>query len=236
MTDAVVVLPAGGTSSRFGKENKLVCDLCGMPVFCHSVKLYLKLLPADRIAMAVNQDFREKFEEALRLFFPNKKFRIVEGGKNRTESVLHALELFEDLKPRYAAVHDAARPLLTIELAEETFRQCRIHGAAVAVHRIHDTVKKIGPDSLLYSDSIDREQLRGIETPQIFLYDELLNATERAVCDQLSFTDDAAAVEHYIGRKAYAVENAGFNLKITRGPDLALARLIMEMRSREKSV
>ena len=232
ITDSVVILPAGGSSTRFGKTNKLFSDLNGMPVFCHAVKLFLNLVPADRIAIAFNETFKDAFEEALQRFFPEEKFRLVIGGATRTESVLHALKLFEDLAPKYAAVHDAARPLLTLELAEETFRQCAVHGAAIAVHPIHDTVKRIGTDSLLSSADIDRELLRGVETPQIFLYRELLNATERAVQDHLSFTDDAAAVEHYLGRKSFAVENIGFNLKITREPDLELARLILKSKSR----
>ena len=231
--DSVVILPAGGSSTRFGKTNKLFSDLNGMPVFCHAVKLFLNLVPADRIAIAFNSSFKDAFEEELQRSFPGEKFRLVTGGATRTESVLHALKLFEDLAPRYAAVHDAARPLISFELAEETFRQCAIHGAAIAVHPIHDTVKKIDEDSMLSSSDIDREFLRGVETPQIFLYRELLDATERAVRDHLSFTDDAAAVEHYIGRKAFAVENTGFNLKITRGPDLELARLILSRNGRK---
>lgn len=227
MMDAVVILPAGGNSTRFGKNNKLFCDLNGMPVFCHAVKLFLRLVPAERIAIAFNADFKDLFEENLQRFFPGENFRLVIGGATRTESVCHALKLFENLAPKYAAVHDAARPLLSLELAEETFRQCAVHGAAIAVHPIHDTVKTIGEDSLLSSGGIDRTLLRGVETPQTFLYRELLDATQRAVRDRLSFTDDAAAVEHYIGRKAFAVENTGFNLKITRGPDLELARLIL---------
>ena len=230
---SIVILPAGGTSTRFGNTNKLLCELNGMPVFCHAVRRFLQLLPAERIAISVNRNFREDFEYQLERNFPGKRFRIVNGGRNRTESVLHALELFAEEKPLYAAVHDAARPLLSRSLAEETFRMCGEHGAALAARKMTDTVKQIGADGLLSSKGVDRETLWTVETPQIFLYSDLLAATRRANAEQRAFTDDAAAVEYYLGRKVFPVENRGVNLKITHQTDLELARQYLASTSAE---
>ncbi len=227
MYDAIaLILPAGGTSSRFGHGNKLLCTLKGMPVFCHSIRKFGEVLPSRNMILPVNPGFRNEFREIVDHWFPGNEIRIVEGGSSRTESVLNALKVLPD-ELKYVAVHDAARPLADAGLFRRCIEACLVHGAALAAHRVVDTVKVMDDEGRLTSGNIKREKLWSVETPQIFLASELLEATSRAIECGLTFTDDAAAVERFCGRRAVPVENCECNLKITHAADLALAERLI---------
>ena len=221
-----LILPAGGTSSRFGQGNKLLCPLKGMPVFCHSIRNFSGVVPFRNMILPVNAGFRKEFQEAVDRCFPGKGIRIVEGGATRTESVYRALKALSG-SYEFVAVHDAARPLADADL----FRRCveggRVYGAALAAHRVVDTVKVMGEDGLLSAGGIDREKLWAVETPQIFRYSDLLFAAEHAMRSGMVFTDDAAAVEKFCHRGVFPVENTRSNLKITRASDLILAEQLL---------
>ena len=217
-----LILPAGGSSTRFGQGNKLLCPLKGMPVFCHSIRKFGEVIPFRNMILPVNAGFRKEFREILDQYFPGNEISITVGGASRTESVLNALKALPgDME--YVAVHDAARPLADAALFRRCVEACRLHGAALAAHRVVDTIKEIGKAGLLSSGNIERGKLWAVETPQIFRFPELFEATSRAVEGGLAFTDDAAAVEHFCGRRAFPVENPECNLKITHAADLVLA-------------
>ncbi len=221
-----LILPAGGSSTRFGQGNKLLCLLKGMPVFCHCIRKFGEVVPFRNMILPVNAGFRNEFREIVERYFPEKGIRIVEGGASRTESVLKALKALPE-GMEYVAVHDAARPLADAVLFRRCIEACRIHGAALAAHRVVDTVKVMDKDGCLVAGNLDRGKLWAVETPQIFLAAELLDATSRAVESGISFTDDAAAVEWSCGRRAFPVENQNCNLKITHSADLTLAERLM---------
>ena len=221
-----LILPAGGSSTRFGQENKLLYSLKGMPVFCHSIRRFAEVLPFRNMILPVNPGFRKEFREIVDRYFPGNEIRIVDGGASRTESVWNALKALP-AEMEYVAVHDAARPLASAELFCRCMEACLIHGAALAAHRVVDTVKMMEADGTLSSGSIDRGKLWAVETPQIFRFPELMEATSRAVESRLTFTDDAAAVEHFCGRRAVPVENRECNLKITYAADLVLAERLV---------
>ena len=221
-----IVIAAGGSSRRFGGGNKLLCDLNGMPVFLHSIHTLGTLVPADHIVLAVHAEFQKEFQRQIERSMPGLLLRMVPGGKTRTESVYRALSaLPEDLE--FAAIHDAARPLVTADLFRRCHEACGEHGAAVAAHRINDTVKMETAEGELATPPVERDQLWGIETPQIFRFQELKEVLRKALEEGKSFTDDAAAVEFYFGRRPVPVENTFSNIKITRMDDLRLAAALL---------
>lgn len=221
-----LIFPAGGTSSRFGAGNKLLCDLNGMPVFCHTIRSFRELVPFRNMILPVNTGFENEFREILERYFPGNEIRIVAGGASRTGSVLNALKVLPE-SMEYVAVHDAARPLAGAGLFQRCIEACLVHGAALAAHRVVDTVKVIGGDGFLSSGEVDRSRLWAVETPQVFRSEELLEATAGAVESGLTFTDDAAAVEHFCGRKVFPVENRECNIKITHSADLELVKKLV---------
>ncbi len=221
-----IVIAAGGSSTRFGGGNKLLCELRGMPVFLHGIHTLGTLVPSEHIVLAVHADFLKEFQRQVERHLPGLALRMIPGGATRTESVLRALEaLPQGLE--FVAVHDAARPLVTAGLFRRCYEACAEHGAAIAAHRINDTVKMQTPDGLLATPPVERDLLWGIETPQIFRFSGLLSALRRALAEGRSFTDDAAALEFYTGIRAVPVENRDNNIKITRMADLRIAEAVL---------
>jgi 2-C-methyl-D-erythritol 4-phosphate cytidylyltransferase len=127
-------------------------------------------------------------------------------------------------------VHDAARPLITADQIERVFAQCLIHGVAALAEPINDTLKRADAD-LLVTDSVDRQDLYAMQTPQMFER-ALIDEAYRAVyAEHISVTDEVSAVER-LGRKITLVLNDDFNFKITYPRDLSLAKFVLKQRGK----
>ncbi len=149
----------------------------------------------------------------------------VRGGAVRSESVRLALAAAGPGDP--VLVHDAARPLLTPQLAERVLAAALGEGvnAAIAAAPVTDTVKRVGAGGAVL-ETLDRAGLWAVQTPQVFRRAALERALD--VPDDLlaQATDDAWLVERTGGR-VVVVEAPRENLKVTTPLDLALAELLL---------
>jgi 2-C-methyl-D-erythritol 4-phosphate cytidylyltransferase len=146
------------------------------------------------------------------------------GGEHRSLSVRNAL--------RAAAgdpvlVHDAARPLVTVELAQACLDalDARDLDAAVAAAPVTDTIKEAGGDQLV-ARTLDRSRLWSIQTPQAFRREALERALAQPDHVVAAATDDAGLVEA-LGLAVGIVEAPRENLKVTTRLDLALAERLL---------
>lgn len=220
--DTVFIVPAAGSSTRFGGD-KLMAALDGIPVYLHCLRTVAPLLVPGRIILAVAPERIEEFRQVTAQYLPGVKVHIVPGGTSRTESVFHALQKACELPGvKYAAVHDAARPFLTADAFCKCLDAARQYQGALLCRRICDTVKKI--DRAGYAcDTLNRDELRAAETPQIFPLNALHDATEKALMSGKVFTDDCQVMETYTAIRPYLVEHYGDNRKITFSGDLPCA-------------
>jgi 2-C-methyl-D-erythritol 4-phosphate cytidylyltransferase len=147
----------------------------------------------------------------------------VEGGAERSHSVRNALAAAGDGDP--VLVHDAARPLLTPELAQRCLDAIDGVEAAVAAARVTDTTKEAGPDNIVTA-TLDRSRLWAVQTPQVFRRRALEAALGRPDAVLAAATDDASLVEAAGGR-VRVVEAPRENLKVTTPVDLRVAELLL---------
>ncbi len=225
LSDTVLILAAGGSSSRFKRGNKLLQDLNGLPIFLHAVRTAAPLLGKRNIFMAVPRSEEDVFRMIQKQYLPDVEVVFVQGGASRTESVLHALEAaVEQSDAEYAAVQDAARPFLTGGLLRRCVEACREFGGAVACHKICDTVKRASPEDGCVEVTVARDQLWAAETPQVFRLKELRDACRAALASGETFTDDAQVMECFSSARIRIVENRDSNEKITFYEDLLRAR------------
>jgi 2-C-methyl-D-erythritol 4-phosphate cytidylyltransferase len=129
----------------------------------------------------------------------------------------------------FVAVHDAARPLITPGENERVFAVAKTHGAAALAAPVSDTLKR-ATDDLRVIGSVDRERLYAMQTPQIFSRELLVDAFAHVAANGLSITDEVSAVER-LGREVVLVPSDEHNFKITFPADLALAELVLAVRS-----
>lgn len=143
------------------------------------------------------------------------------GGAQRSLSVRAALAAAPG-DP--VLVHDAARPLVTTELAQRVLDGLAGADAAIAAAPVTDTVKEARDGQVVRT--LDRTGLWAIQTPQAFRRHALERALGQPDDVLAAATDDAALVEA-LGGTVRIVESAGENLKVTTPPDLLLAELLL---------
>lgn len=216
-----IVIVAGGGSSRYGRKNKLLERLNELPVFVHSIRNFLDVVTEKQIILVVPEKEKEHFVKELEHYLPHCKIMIVNGGKTRLKSVHNGLNaISEDIK--FVAVHDAARPLASADILVECVKSAKKFGSAVPAKRFIDTVKRTLHKNKVV-ETLDRENLWIVETPQIFQREALISAYEKALGNKKKdFTDDAGIMEA-AGEDVYLVENLDCNIKITYPSDLILA-------------
>lgn len=154
----------------------------------------------------------------------------VEGGAVRSDSVRRALAGAGAGDP--VLVHDAARPLLTPELAEAVIaalRGDRGADAAIAAVRVTDTVKRVDANGTV-RETLKRSELWAVQTPQVFRRAALERALRAPAHELAEATDDALLIEREGGR-VIVVAASDENLKVTTPLDLKLAELLLSARA-----
>ena len=193
MHNFAVILPAAGKSSRFhDKRKKPFADLDGRAIWVRAAELFINRDDVCQTIVVICAEDREEFE---RRFAPNLAFmnvQVVEGGAERSDSVLKALENVRDTA-EFVAVHDAVRPCLTKADIDKLFAAAEKSGSAVFATRIHDTLKRAASDGTV-AETVSREQLWAVQTPQVFRRDTLLKAYANRARVGKSLTDDAQQI------------------------------------------
>ncbi len=146
----------------------------------------------------------------------------VPGGASRQASVCAGLEALEPLAPDLVLVHDAARPFASEALISRAIAAAQASGAAVPVIPVADTVKTVDAAGAV-TGTIDRAQLRLVQTPQAFGFTALLDAHRAArAAGRDDFTDDAALAE-WAGLAVTTFEGEAGNVKLTTNEDFTRA-------------
>ena len=215
-TTAIIV--AAGTGSRFGSETpKQFLTLAGKPIVVHTIERFAAAPSVDAIIAVVPTQYVTE----LGGLDVSKPIRVVTGGRTRAESVSNGLNSVEP-GMEIVAVHDGARPFVSIEEIEKTIAKARETGAACLVGEVTDTVKTIRGDQI--TDTLDRTKLRRALTPQVFKVELLRRAFELGDLDDF-VTDECYLVEK-LGHPIAFVEGSSRNIKITHPEDIALAEAI----------
>lgn len=223
----IAIVPAAGSGKRFGKgTNKPFANLRDKPLIIWAVEALQVLPEVTEIIPAVKE---ADIKLCVRLFEDysiTKIKRIAPGGKERQDSVLHGLGLIQD-KTAVVLVHDGVRPLIESALIKKALQQLNGCDGVVVGVPLKDTVKEV-IDGIVRSTP-ERNTLWASQTPQIFRFQTLYAAYEKAVADSFFATDDSALVEKY-GGKIKMIQGSYTNIKVTTPEDLLIAEVFLKMR------
>lgn len=223
------IVAAAGSSTRMGGEvNKLLLPLEGVPVLARTLTALDLASRVDAIVIAAREEDILPFSELCKSYGITKPVKIVLGGRDREESVYRAA-LEADPRTEFLAVQDGARPLVTPELIDAVVTAAFRSNAAAPAVPVRDTIKRREGDRV--TETVDRESLAAVQTPQGFEASLLKAALQSAMEAGAALTDDCSAVER-LGKIVYLVEGDPENLKITTPLDLVLAEAILEDRRR----
>ena len=217
MTIALIVAAGRGERLGAGRPKALV-ELAGRPMLQWSVDA-LERLGLERVIVALPPGVAA----------PDGVHGI-EGGATRSDSVRRALASAGAGDP--VLVHDAARPLLTTELARKVIAALERDpdaDAAIAAAPVTDTIKRVDADGAV-TETLQRSSLWGVQTPQVFRRAALDRALAVSAQVLAEATDDAWLIERAGGR-VIVVDSGAENLKVTTALDLELAAKMLAARS-----
>ena len=151
---------------------------------------------------------------------------IAEGGMTRVHYVMNGLSHVSN-KNGLVAIHDGARPLVTPEIIDDTISKAVTYHAAAPAIPVKDTIKTA--QNHIVTATPDRTSLFAVQTPQVFDYDLLRGALQKALETNTAITDDCSAVEA-LGMSVYLSRGSEENIKITTPLDVTLAEAILQRR------
>ncbi len=224
------VLPAAGAGERFKNKPsdapKQFVGLDGRPLYLWSLSALASHDNVDVIAVCVPQLSLDAVQAEINQALPPDqaaKVIVTAGGLTRQNSVHNGLERLSQLKPppQFVMVHDAARPLLTSKLINQVIESVTTHGACTVAMPVTDTIKKLKDN--VVGETLDRNELVQIQTPQAARFEWMLQAHRQAVAENFGTTDDSTILEHS-GHKVHMVLGSPYNLKITNPEDLSLCQ------------
>ena len=229
--DAGVVLLAAGGSTRMGGD-KMLQDLAGRPVIAHSLETFQKSHRVSSIVVVVSSENAEAIRRLVSRSGFDKVVAVVEGGARRQDSVKIGVEHLMDDEVaglRCVLVHDGARPFVDEAMIDRGLAAAAETGAAVPARPVSDTIKRVRPDGSV-DETLDRANLRSIQTPQVFRLDLLVPALRTS--DDV--TDDASLIE-LAGGRVTLFDGHPDNIKLTTPADMDRAAAIAAQRAGDLS-
>ncbi len=218
--DAVIV--AAGRSTRFGTTDKLLAMLGDKPVLGWSLAVMGDCPSVNRVVVVVNDAADAEFCATIGLYGPAGRTTIVEGGERRRDSVEAGLRACGS---RYVAIHDGARPLVTVELVERVVAAADGKPGAIAAVPATDTIKEVQGTTIVGHPL--RSGLWAAQTPQVVLRQAWLDAAAAGDDDE---TDDAAMLSR-LGLECDVAAGDARNIKITQPGDIGMAEWMLASRT-----
>ena len=224
-----LIVAAAGQSSRFSRRGysdptvkKPYVHLGGKPIWLRCVEKFMSREDVTQIIVVVAPEDIDWFRKYYLADINRLLILVVTGGENRVDSIRNGL-LAVNPRVDYVAVHDAARPCITEQEIAAVFTAAKRHGAALLATPVVGTVKKVVEERI--KETVSRENLWEVQTPQVFRRELLLEAYQQKIKDIP--TDDSQLVER-LGLPVYIVPTDRGNIKITTPSDLVLAKYLAE--------
>jgi 2-C-methyl-D-erythritol 4-phosphate cytidylyltransferase len=220
-----VIVVAAGSGSRMGADiKKQYLPLAGLPILVRTLQTLADCPLVERIVLVVSADDIDFVRGLVEAHHLQKIGDVVSGGRERQESVFNGLQALRPVTT-HVAVHDAARPLVTVEEVEDVVTAAIESGAATLGVPVKDTIKRVVQGTV--EETLDRSELWAVHTPQAFRRDWLEEAHQRSLQQGGHGTDDASLVEG-VGYPVRMIAGRYTNLKITTPEDLVVAEALWQ--------
>lgn len=216
-----VIIVAGGSGKRMGSViPKQFIELKKRPVLMRTIDKFYEYDSELEIVVVLPLELVPIWDKACMEYDFNIAHKVAIGGESRYHSVKSGL--FEVKPGSLTAIHDGVRPLVSIDTIARCFKIAAEKGNAVPAIQPTESVRAITGTG---NRVIQREDVQLIQTPQVFIWEQLENAYEQEFTTE--FTDDASVVESY-GFRINLVEGNRENIKITTPTDMKFADFYFE--------
>ncbi|WP_338055296.1 2-C-methyl-D-erythritol 4-phosphate cytidylyltransferase [Shimazuella alba] len=224
-----VVIPAAGIGKRMNSTiPKQFLELSGKPILIHTLEVFQQHILIDEITVVTNEASFSQVKLFVERYELNKVKQIVIGGKERQDSVYVGVVA---TNTDWIMVHDAVRAFITPEEISRLVEAGKgNHQAVTLAVPVKDTIKKVNRNGVV-EETLKRDQLWSIQTPQLIHRALLLHAHEQASKQHVNATDDAMLIE-LLGEPVHVVEGEYTNIKVTTPDDIYLGEAILAKRQK----
>lgn len=219
------IIPSAGIGKRITSEiPKQFIKVNEKEIIAYTLEVFQQCAEVDEIIIPTGKNYFDLLNSIKGKYSITKLNRIVEGGKERQDSVYAALKSISADEDDIVIVHDAARPLLNKNLLSTAINSAEEFGSIVVAVKAKDTLIE---GSGLVENYIDRSKIYYAQTPQIFRYKILVAAIENAYKNNFIGTDESMIVKMN-NTEVKIVEGDSFNFKVTTDSDLELFKKIIK--------
>lgn len=220
MTRTVLIV-AGGKGLRMGTElPKQFLTIAGKPVLMHTIEAFHRFDEKIKIILVLPPDQQAYWRELCSTHRFAIVHTVVDGGETRFHSVKNGLYHVE---PGLVGVHDGVRPFVSPQVIGRCYDLAEVKKAVIPVVDVVETVRHLTEQG---SETVDRNDFKLVQTPQVFDAELLKRAYAQEYTP--SFTDDASVVEA-MGVSVYLTEGNRENIKITTPFDLRISSVLVNV-------
>ena len=190
-----VIILSGGRGKRMGADiSKQFISVNDKPILYYTIKKFMDNKLIDEIILVLPKDEIDYCKREVLEKNDLKVDKIVEGGKERQDSVFNGLKAIE--KTDIVLIHDGARPFVTDRIIEEGINSAKKFKSAAPGVMLKDTIK-IKDENGLSKETLKREELVAVQTPQVFDYNLILECHKKIKENNIKVTDDTMVVEKF---------------------------------------
>jgi len=213
------IIVAGGIGSRMNSDlPKQFMEINSKPVIVHTIEKFLSLNQNLQLVVVMHPEWVDYWIDVKNKWLSDVGVLLALGGDTRFNSVKNGLEL---INTDLVAVHDAARPLVSLDVIRMAYNSARLNKAVIPVIAVSSSLRKIAKNS---SKHVNRADYKVVQTPQVFATQLIKEAYKTEF--QTHFTDDASVVEN-LGQEITLVDGNEENIKITTQIDLTIAKYLL---------
>ncbi len=228
---SAIIVAAGGSTRMGTAGSKQFIPLLERPVIEYTLRAFQDCESISEIVVVSREKDALQIKEIADSNGISKVKAVVNGGDSRAHSVKNGIAAASS-GAEYYAIHDGARPLITVEEIERVCEAAFETGAATLGTPVTDTIKIVDGSDMIESTPL-RSQLRAVQTPQVFESELYSFALDNAEDSLEGFTDDCSLIEN-MGGEVMVVEGSKENIKLTTPIDIIIAESILKSRGEGK--
>ena len=216
---SAVIVAAGNSSRMRSSVSKQLMTIGGKTVIENTADKFVRCEYIDEIVVVCPKGDEDFYSELL-----GDGIIVTGGGAARQQSVYNGVTMTKN-NCDIIVIHDGARPLVDILDIKKVIIDAEKYGASTLAVPVKDTIKIVENNKVI--DTPNRESLYAVQTPQVFCKGDYLMAYERALNDNVEFTDDCRLIE-YVGGSVHITIGNYTNIKITTPEDIEIAETLLK--------
>ena len=228
----VALILAGGVDPRFQMAiPKQFIIVENRPIIVYTLQVFQNHPQIDKIIVSCLHGWKEMVQAYAKQFDITKLVEIVEGGSDAQESISKGIQWIKEngRGDDLVVIHDAIRPLVTDGLISDSIKCCREYGMGVAAVRSMDTVM-LTEDGVKGQETLSRDSIRRIQTPQTYRLDYLERMHEKAVEQGITKCVDNNSMLAKLGETIHFSKGSDFNIKINLVEDVEMFKALYRMK------